>query len=572
MLRQKLDVSEKAWKALCALSLVWVITWLLVLLPPVRNLIIAFGEMLVHRPLTHAFWHERFIAWGIGGLLSPLLLLCFGVSESLFLSGKADKAFYRFLVPVIAASGVFLILFHANWTFGDDHLFTTCTEIDRYLPIHVFKTIGRFNPAQDLDKNLILFMFRLFGLHTGVPPQATFISNGLFYLITILCLYKLCKKIEMAQRANSLLFAVFFTCFFLFLSQSFISIYMQIIFPETALIMFLTVFMLALFYAQETNKTRYYILAFVFAVYATYCKEPVFGALVILALTNLICNFKGQTKKEKLFYFLLIVNGIVFCFLYYIIVYRNISVPYNSGRDEGSRLQIIISNFMNRPILTIMLVLGFFRFYYVILRKDRSHIFYDSLLFAGIGYTCAFILLRLSADYYFIPSIILALPSLVYWSVFLYQKKHCYSLVLLIPLCIVICFNFVPVIKSAKHTLHARENFMPYIDKLHDAYTSGEKFIWYEDETPAGFAIVARDYYKAILNIFLNNANKTDGINFFDVVHEMPENLPGDILFFYPPQNNHSKPMSKDIADILANNDFVLDSDEYGSSIYSRRR
>jgi hypothetical protein len=198
---------------------------------------------------------------------------------------------------------------------------------------------------------------------------------------------------------------------------------MRLIFPEAQEIMFFSIFMYMYYRALETDKKKYYIAALAAVVYNSYCKEPVFGAFLVVAVSNLLFGYKKQSKREKIFYMALVVNAVLFVVMYYLISFRNTAKFYSEGRTTINGLRFIGSILSETPMLTVMMIFGLFRFGAVIIKKERYHLYYDNLLFAGISYAFAYILLHLNGSYYFLPSIILFLPSLVYWIKYLYNAK-----------------------------------------------------------------------------------------------------------------------------------------------------
>jgi hypothetical protein len=86
--------------------------------------------------------------------------------------------------------------------------------------------------------------------------------------------------------------------------------------------------------ALETDKTKYYIIAIFSAAYASYCKEPVFGVFLIIAMTNCLFKFNTASKKEKNFYASLVINGVIFLVTYYFLSFKDASVLYNQGRVD----------------------------------------------------------------------------------------------------------------------------------------------------------------------------------------------------------------------------------------------
>lgn len=465
-------------------------------------------------------------------------------------------------------------MFHANWIFGDDHEYITSTAIDKYCDAGGFTSVGRFMPLRYVIYNLPLFIFRLFGINTGLPVEAHFVIVAIIFIITFICLFLLFNKIEPYVGNKHTVFSLFFACTFIFLCSEFHYIYMDIIFPETQVIMLISIFMLMYYNALKTDKKRYYIAAAITAIFSTYCKEPIFGMFLIFALTNIFFRYKNESKNEKIFYITLVINGVLFITLYYLFSYRNATVFYNEGRISLEVINFMLSIFIKNPVLIFMFFIGVFRLYYIIVKRDREHLYYDSLLFAGIAYTFAYILLRLNAGYYFAPSIILFMPSLVYWLKYGWEKKRIYALfvfILLLPL------NTIYLAKAesdVRNTWHKRQIFMPYIEDLFSKYNTSNGFIWYESDNRINdntFYIAKRDWRKYVINAFLNYLNISEGKDYFVVKnHKDLIDMEQNILFFYPIDNDQNQPMPDGLVKTLKDNDFELYTDLSDVFIYRK--
>jgi hypothetical protein len=131
-----------------------------------------FGEFLVRRPLTHPVWHGRFISWAVWGLvLYAMLFTVFLLENSSAGDGlikeKLNKKTYIFAMLFVLL-GVFVIMFQANWTFGDDHQCITTTAVNKYVPFAPFTgSGGRFFPLWGFHYNILLFAFRILGIDRG---------------------------------------------------------------------------------------------------------------------------------------------------------------------------------------------------------------------------------------------------------------------------------------------------------------------------------------------------------------------------------------------------------------------
>jgi hypothetical protein len=326
--------------------------------------------------------------------------------------------------------------------------------------------------------------------------------------------------------------------------------------------------------ALKTDEIRYYVAALLSAIYGTYCKEPVFGVFLVIAFVNCLFRYNKQSKREKIFYVALVANGILFLVLYYFLSFKNASGFYNQGRVSFRGIEFLLSIIIGNPVLIVMFSFCLLRLYSVIIRKEKDCLFYDSLLFAGMAYVFAIIILHLNADYYFLPSIILFLPSLVHWTAYLFEKKRVFAALLLFILLPIYLINSGQTAMRIKNNLQERQEFIPYIKDLISDYNSGKEFIWYESDdriTDNTFYIAARGCRKFIENAFLNYCNKSDGKEFFTTVKSMDHiTLNQNILFFYPVDNDQNQPMRDELVKILQDNNFAPYKDSYGVLIYKQ--
>jgi hypothetical protein len=569
-LKNRLDISGKAFISLLCFSFCYFAGCLVYLIPAARDFIIMFGGLLVRHPLNYDLWYSRFSTWGISGIILFILFFTAFFSNNIFLTENLKKKMYPF-VMIFITLGVFVIMFHANWTFGDDQEYIATTAVNEYMRPYI--SGGRFYPLGHVHYNLPLFIFRLLGIGPGLPVEAHFVLVAVFYVLSVVSLFSLFNRIEPVKERSFPVFSAFFACIFFLLGRAFCNVFMRLIFPETQVIMLFAVFMLMYYRALETGKKRYYIASFLAALYSSYCKEPVFGAFLTFAVTNLLFRHKNQSKSEKIFYAALIAHAVLFVALYYLLSYRNASGFYNEGRVEFQGFQFIFSILINTPLLIVIAAFGLFRFGVIVVKKDRGHLYYDTLLFAGIAYSFAYVLLRLNSSYYFLPSIILFLPSLVYWTKYWYstKKNHAFAAFGLILL---ICFFNLAAVVDISNIWRERKNFIPYISNLLLEYNEGKTFIWYEsDNTLTGntFYKDVRSWRKGVENAFLNYKNKSEGKDFFTVSKNMDEIVfDKNVLFFYPIDNDQNQPMPEYLLKVLHGHNFYLFTDSYGVLIYKR--
>jgi hypothetical protein len=569
-IRNRLDIPEKFFAVFLTISALWVAGCLLMLLPQVRSFAFGFGEFFLRQPLSAL--REKTGRWAVECLAAYLLFFFVFFHKKLFTGVNSGKKLYFFAIAVSA--GVVFCIFHKiNWTFGDDAEYITTTAINKYVPLKSpYFELGRFFPFGHIHYNIPLFFLRLFGIQNGLPLTVHFILPALFHLTTVFCLYVLFRNIEPFKNENHKAFNVFFVCTWMLMAKSFPRIYMGLSYPEAQLIMLFTVFMLMYYRALATDKKRYFIAALFCAIYAAYCKEPAFGVFMIIALVNHIFRYRRETKNEKTFYVALMTNGVLFLALYYFLSFRNAVGTFNAGVGERLGFGFFYSIIRDNAVFVIMFPLCLVRLFYLVFKKDREHLYYDSLLFAGTGYSFAYVLLRMNFDYYFLPSIVLFLPSLVYWMKYFYQKKTVCAVFLIVFLFLIYMFNINSAANRIKYIWKERQEFMSYIADLYSQYQSGDKFMWYEyDDASEESAIHkrVRDWRKRNLNAFLNYVNKSEGKDFFTAITNIDKlDSESNVLFFY---ETH-RPLPDTIKEALNDKHFApyRHPDNYSVLIYGR--
>jgi hypothetical protein len=573
--RKRLGVSEGLFLVFLAVSVLWVTSCLLMLIPPVRSLVLGLGGFLLHR--SFSVLHEKIIRWAVECLAAYTLFFFAFFHKKMFTDKSTGKKLYLFIIAVSAVV-VFCVLFRANWTFGDDTQFVETTAVNKYFSLNPLSELGRFFPLGLFHYNIILFIFRIFGITSGVPFIVQFVFVTLIYIATVFFLYLLLRNSEPFDGSRHEALTVFFACTWFLFAKGFPRIYMEFVYPETVLIMLFVVFMFMYHKAIKTDKKRYFTAALLAAVYATYCKEPAFGVFVAVALINYIFNYRRQTKNEKIFHALLLVNGVLFLVLYYFLSFRTASQLFHEGKIITRGLQFFHFILANNVFFVIMIPLCFIRLFCILFKKDRARLYYDGLLFAGFGYGFAFVVLHLNSDWYFLPSAVLFLPALVYWTKYLYQKKIDRALLFFFLLILMNIYNIGSEVRLIKYVWGRREEFRPYIADLYSEYKAGKKFIWYESDDIETYPEIYKftvSRKKDILNTFLNYLNKSEGKTFFTVSDDAAEiGADEDILLFYPLENSKYGPVPEVLQNELNKNHFELYKypDYYATLIYRRKK
>jgi len=555
-------------------SIAWLAGCFFLLIPTIRYLIISIGEILLNRSLDHQVWHERFIVCGMVGILEYILFSCiyvFYINRKLFNISKILITLFIFAYCLVFAC---IIMYRANFYLGsDDYDLMNSVLINKYIKFVPY--IGRFTPSNILHCNIVLFLYRCFGINTGTQIGAHFFVVVLLFIITFLCLYNLFRNCNSLDNGKYFLVDLFFSCTFFATSVTFVNIFMVLIYGEAVLISFFSLFMLMYYKAIKTDKTIYYIFAFLVAIYCTYFKEIVFGIFIVIAITNHLFRYKKESKQERIFYFALILNSIVFMILYYFFSYRNTTYFYQSFNPielPYGRLSLIIFLVKDNPVFILMFLFGLFRIYFIVFRNDREHMFYDSLLLAAIAFFLAYIILRFNHSYLVIPSLILFYPSFVYWIKQAFKRIHIYILPCLLLIILAYAYNIYRQIPVIKNYYYYRNLYALHVNGLISEYNKGKEFIWYETGDDIDFT---RDWRLSVEENYMRFYTRNEDGDFFTKkkYYEYLGYLQQDVLFFYPIENGRYQPFSEELEKFLLDNNYIIDPSIsfYGIRVYKKQ-
>jgi hypothetical protein len=228
--------------------------------------------------------------------------------------------------------------------------------------------------------------------------------------------------------------------------------------------------------------------------------------------------------------------------------------------------------FRGDTTLIFIFILGIIRGFYVGFKKDRAHLYYDGLLFAGMGYTLTVLLLHLKTNYYYTPSILLSLPVFVYWSKQLYEKRKVYALLILAPVLLIVFANFNSIRYYRLFMLQDRSYSSLFINSINKDYQEGKVLYWCEIDTENridNFHKRGSKWHKNSVNSYLNYINRENApVEDFFVTMEQITKLKGNEVFSYSHYNDYDEQMPEDIKKMLMDSGFTKEIDRYGVAIY----
>lgn len=350
--------------------------------------------------------------------------------------------------------------------------------------------IGRFFPLAFLDLNLMMLVTS--------NPYFYFALNACIVFGVSIALWIMFDEVFAQSKYGLKLLCVVV----LFLHPGFVTIMLGICYPERWQIPLLCVFVLASlrFYKHHCFKSA--IVGLLAANLALYFKETTFLIIGFFGAFHLYFALKSKEGKLAYFYYIsLLISALIFLLLYFCVVYPQITDVYQRGvfLDTYEKFLYFVKgilNFgLNDSFLVVLLsALCVYRIFCIWRLKDREHIFYDSLLFCGFIYMCAFIKLGLFELYYLMPIYFVSGISCLYFL----SKCNLFKNLFIKTLCILCmtlwCINTLPIginnfifYKIEALKFHSALNFITEIAKSQEKITlyfdgngRGEKYAtWY---------------------------------------------------------------------------------------------
>lgn len=481
------------------------------------------------------------------------------------MTNKYDKILrwlYWLIIFSIIVAGGYFITEEANWIFGDDHEWLVSTAIDLVEPMSVHIGNGRFVPLGHYDFNWLTLL-------PGIPsPFIHYLWIAFLFVIFIcslgLLLFQITQKASSENKAY-LCFSLLSLLVFLIRPET-ANLFMSVIYPDRMVTVMLSLFMFFTYRSLQSDSLKDYIPALLSAVYASYCKEPVFGIFIIVASVNIIFNYKMLTRRQRLFNISLLLNGVVFITLYYFIAFRQTAEFYRGGNaGELPRLQMLMMLLNGIKIYYLILLLALYRGVSIIFLKDKQHLYYDGLLLASVGYFAAFNMLQFYQSYYFYPGIFLALPAFVYFGIKLGQKNILLMLLFAVILLGSNRYNFDGLeLQIQKYQLQRRTD-RPVYEKIAVAISKGHQIYWFQTEPLLPEHAVYKDilsWRRVISQRFLNYLLKTSDEEYLPIISSYQKLNIGDILLY--PVDNLLEKQGADAADKMIEDNDLIETDNVG--------
>ena len=296
---------------------------------------------------------------------------------------------------VILVCGVVCIIARPGWIYGDSYFILSSTVQGDASLLAYFPEIGRFFPLAFADLNLLIPF--------GNSPLSYHVERAFLFASTISLVFVTARKLTDSSTA-CLIVLVFLT------TPSLFRVYAESIFAEAVVACLLATFFCFYLIAERTGNIASLVVCGLAAIYASYCKEPIFGLFAVFAITQLIFGYANMTARIRILNCFLIANGMIFvgAYLYFCGGAENNYAESQSARLGDDRISALKTLFSAHVMMPLAIVIAVARLPYLFSFRANRWINFDSALYAGLAYIVALGFLKLSAEY-------LAIPAYVAW-------------------------------------------------------------------------------------------------------------------------------------------------------------
>lgn len=315
-----------------------------------------------------------------------------------------------FLV-VVTAICAFFIIYNAQWVIGDDAMVMNGIGFGGYFSPKgtVWPESGRFFPFNYLSYNILAFLYQ-----GNVTATAVYVYHLFYFLLMVVAATWLFLKIQKDNVDSPLIYITSFFALLFVVSKTYLSF--ANCFSTGWFSMGITFLQLLLLYYFVTRKHIWCAVVYmIITVYFTYCTESVFLSPLALGICGLYILRDQNTKREKLFYWGLIVNAIVFLLIYFFFIYLKIETKYDGGHgSEVGLLQNVVNITIAQKIFWIAIPLMFYRLWRILIKKEQGTIF-DVILLVAAAETMGGFILKLNWVLYYDHASMLCMVSIVYF-------------------------------------------------------------------------------------------------------------------------------------------------------------
>jgi len=447
------------------------------------------------------------------------------------------------LLMVIVLSFGYFIIKNAYWIFGDDFEFLISTGIGKIEWDYHIGDLGRLFPMAHFDFNILTL------IPNGNTPFAHFSLILLKFCFFVLFTYKLFLLIlsEFDTKSN------LFIKWIIFLSISFLIYFFNYIFLHLCfghiLFVFFPLFFIVLYKFHQTNKLIFGILANTISLYLIFSTENIFVIFFTISFVNIFFNYQNLSKSQKILYYSFFLNIIIFLSIYYFLVYQYTDTFYTR---YTSLQEIFVMSTKHLKVLYIALVLLFWRAYKLIIKKETQHIFIDNMLFAGLIYALSNVVLKTPMQFNFYISVLLVLPSIIYWII-----KFRYLKLIFIIMILINAYYLRNFPKELIRRQEVRKESRVQLNSMVQLINISDNS-WFLKQENADLSIQAQEgYHEMILNIYYNYLNELPEDKTIQIINQLPDIITERTIIFYYTGNEENATLYNETIQKLSTLGFI---------------
>lgn len=379
--------------------------------------------------------------------------------------------FWSAFVTLLAVCCFFMV-HNAAWLFGDEAIVYGTTGMGKaFSPLGfdgMIDSYGRFYPFAYNLYNVLL----LFG-DGQISAEAHYILQAV-----ALCILATCLAFAGLHILKNYSAAWKYSITFCFVAIAVFRVYPEFVTCYTGMwivFMLLAVFILSTCKFEETEHWGWGIPAILAVTYICYCYENICVIPVVYGACSLLFNYKNLSQNKKWFNGLLVASGLLFLFLYAVIVLPR-ATHFYGHHTETSIFYNAFRLFIAHKIYWVAIIFLCIRIWDVF-RNKKPYLYADSFLLAAFAYFCGTAFLHLDFVYYYNVGVLLALTAILCYSKE-YLKPH-WAFLLMLALC---AFYGRKMPSNIKKNQQARINSSTQITKLANYVQEGVNLYWYAPE------------------------------------------------------------------------------------------
>ncbi|MCQ2336015.1 MAG: hypothetical protein MJ010_02395 [Paludibacteraceae bacterium] len=398
------------------------------------------------------------------------------------------------LLAIVTAICAFFIIYNAQWQIGDDAFVIKGIGFGDYFSpnVAIRPSEGRFYPTSYLGYNLLAFICQ-----GNITPTAVYIYHACFFLMMVVSAMIFFIMIQNSKKSIYLYpiavlavfviiarrYALFANCFSTGWFGSGLSFVMLI----------------CLYQFIQTKKSVYAIIYFLYTVYSTYSTEKAFIFPLVLGLLGLILLRKQNTKKEKIFYWALIADALIFLIIYFFCVFLKTENSYDGAHGSGVGFWENVGYIIYaQKIFWVAIPLMFFRLWEIFKNHKECTIF-DVLLLCAAAQVCGNFILKLNWVSYYTGSAIMCLCCIVYFFNEYFNPKWTCLLIALLA-----CFYCRKIPTDIININNDRTDAKAFVDAVVKKAQNGNSIYFFNPETQkSDFDVTQRLWLYDALQIYI---------------------------------------------------------------------